>query len=189
MNTSNRLLLLTIAHQSIMESLLHKTPYTYLQVKKDPPLECNEKRGVFVTLSKKNALRGCIGDIKGDRPIYESVYHLAKESAFHDPRFSPLTIKECSSLTLQISILSQLIPISSIDEVELGKHGVVYEYRLHRSLFLPEVAIEQKWSVSRLFDQLCMKAALPPTHWKSGEGSFYIFTTEKFEDTCDETTN
>jgi AmmeMemoRadiSam system protein A len=189
MNSSNRLILLTIAHQAIMETLQQKNPYTYLQVKKDPPEELSVKRGLFVTLKKKDreeySLRGCIGDVGSSLPIYENVYRLAKESAFHDPRFSPLTLKECPSLTIQISILSELTALSTVDEIILGTHGVVYEYRLHRSLFLPEVAIEQKWSVSRLFDQLCMKASLPPTHWKSGEGTFYTFTTETFEDMCD----
>jgi len=190
MKLSNKLLLLTIAHQSIMETLVKKTPYTYLQVKKEPPEEVNELRGVFVTLKiqrrGQTSLRGCIGYIKGDRPIFESVYHLAKESAFQDPRFSPLTEKEVPSVSIQISVLSDLSQIDSIEEVILGKHGVVYEYRLHRSLFLPEVPIEQQWNKSRLADQLCMKASLPPTHWKNGEGTFYTFTTETFEDNSSE---
>ncbi|MDC7245897.1 MAG: AmmeMemoRadiSam system protein A [Sphaerochaetaceae bacterium] len=186
MNSSNRLLLLTIAHQSICETLEKKTPYTYMQVKEDPPEEVIHPQGVFVTLKTKHkdytSLRGCIGNIEGNRPIYENVYQLAKESAFKDPRFPPLTMKELPSICIQISILSKLKPISSMDEVILGTHGVVYEYRLHRALFLPEVAVEQKWNTSRLFGQLCMKASLPPTHWKSGEGTFYVFTTETFED-------
>ncbi|NCB02608.1 MAG: AmmeMemoRadiSam system protein A [Spirochaetia bacterium] len=182
-------LLLRLAHESILEELDHIESSTYLTllVEEDPLLQ--QKLGVFVTLkkydlthTKSRILRGCIGTIEGVSRVVEAIYHLSKESAFDDPRFLPLSREEYENIHIKISLLSPLKEINTIDEIILGTHGVVYEYRHHRALFLPEVAIEQHWGVQKLLNQLCIKASLPPEHYLYNEGKLSIFTVESFED-------
>lgn len=179
--------LLTLAHESIQEELFDKKSNLFTTLRDEYKDTYKEKVGLFVTLkkldNKKNtSLRGCIGTIEGVYPLIEGVYHLAKESAFEDPRFLPVTESEYPHLTVHISILSSLTEIKNPDTIILGTHGVVYQYRHHRALFLPEVAIEQHWSIHKLLNQLCIKSSLPPNHYLNGEGKLYTFTVESFED-------
>ncbi|MDA3823650.1 MAG: AmmeMemoRadiSam system protein A [Bacteroidales bacterium] len=179
--------LLTLAHQSIQEELSGEKSISYKKLLDEYSNTYRERVGFFVTLkkienSKSLSLRGCIGTIEGIYPLIEGVYRLAKESAFEDPRFLPVTESEYSHLVIEISILSELTEINSIDDIILGTHGVVYEYHHHRALFLPEVAIEQHWSTLKLLSQLCIKASLPSTHYMGGDGKLYTFTVESFGD-------
>ena len=54
----------------------------------------NETLGAFVTLKINNDLRGCIGYIIGQKPLFDTVVEAAQQSAFSDPRFPQLTKKE-----------------------------------------------------------------------------------------------
>lgn len=180
--------LLHVAHESIAEELGGGLSETYAVLREKYKEIYIEPVGLFVTLKKKDTnntsstLRGCIGTIEGVYPLIEGVYRLAKESAFEDPRFLPVSIDECSLLTIHISILSTLQEITQPSAIILGIHGVVYQYRHHRALFLPEVALEQHWSLHKLLTQLCIKASLPPNHYHTKEGKLYTFTVESFED-------
>ena len=71
-----------------------------------------EPRGVFVTLKKRGDLRGCIGHMVPDRPLAELVGAMALQSAFEDPRFSPVTARELPDLEIEISVLTPMKPVS-----------------------------------------------------------------------------
>ncbi len=125
-------------------------------------------------------LRGCIGSTgEGNTPLYESIYTMAKKAAFQDPRFRPLRIEELKHLTLSVSVLSEMREIDDVRRIRLGIDGVMFRYQGHHALFLPEVPVEQKWTLERLLGQLCLKASLPPTFYSSGKGSYYTFTTSR----------
>jgi AmmeMemoRadiSam system protein A len=136
--------------------------------------------GAFVTLRKGKNLRGCIGVIAADKPLYMTVRECAVWAALHDPRFSPVTKSELPGLTLEISVLSPLEDIAP-EDVEVGRHGLVISEGGHRGLLLPQVAVEWKWDRERFLSATCRKANLPPDAWRYG-ARIQAFTAQVFEE-------
>ncbi|HEY1406009.1 MAG TPA: AmmeMemoRadiSam system protein A, partial [Spirochaetota bacterium] len=85
----------------------------------------DEKYGAFVTLHINGNLRGCIGYIVGYGPLREILCDLALSSAFKDPRFPPLSVQEYSRIDIEISILSPIEKVVSLDDIVIGKHGLI----------------------------------------------------------------
>ena len=56
------------------------------------------RRACFVTLTKGGALRGCIGTLVPQEPLYEAVPRRAKAAAIEDTRFSPLQPAELNQI-------------------------------------------------------------------------------------------
>jgi hypothetical protein len=138
--------------------------------------------GVFVTLHKHGNLRGCIGTFVSDKPLYEQVMDMAISSAFHDPRFRPLTAHELKDIKIEISVLSPLRPIDSINEITPGIHGIYIINGPYRGVLLPQVATEYGWDRLTFLDQTCLKAGLSPGCWKDPATTIYIFSAEIFND-------
>lgn len=130
--------------------------------------------GVFVTLEKRHALRGCIGHIIAQEPLVEAVVSNAISAAFRDPRFPPVSAAEVPDLLIEISVLTPLRRISGPEEIEVGRHGVVLERGGHRAVFLPQVAPEQGWDRETMLDHLAMKAGLPRDAWRR-DATFEVF--------------
>jgi AmmeMemoRadiSam system protein A len=122
----------------------------------------------FVTLKIDGELRGCIGSLTPVDELYLSVHHNALNAAQRDPRFDPVGEAERSLLDVSISILSPIREIDSILDFNIGEHGIILEKGRNRSVFLPEVAIEQNWDVEQTMSYLSQKAGLPPDGWKEG---------------------
>jgi len=139
-----------------------------------------EPRGAFVTLHKKGALRGCIGIFESTKPLIEVVMDMAISAAFHDPRFPPLHPAELPEVDIEISALSPLRPISSPDEIQVGKHGIYITLGPYRGVLLPQVATEHGWDRDTFLDQTCWKAGLAPGCWKDPACRISIFTAEIF---------
>jgi MEMO1 family protein len=127
-----------------------------------------EPRGVFVTLKKKNELRGCIGRIIGDEPLCKLVGAMALQAAFNDRRFSPVTADELGEIEIEISVLTPLREVSGAEKIVVGRDGVVLDKAGRSAVFLPQVATEQKWNREEMLDNLCAKAGLPEVCWKQG---------------------
>jgi len=127
-----------------------------------------QPRGVFVTLKKKNDLRGCIGRIVGDEPLGKLTGAMALQAAFNDGRFNPLTADELSEIEIEISALTPLKEVSSASDIIVGRDGVVLIKEGHSAVFLPQVATEQKWNREELLDNLCRKAGLSAECWRKG---------------------
>jgi AmmeMemoRadiSam system protein A len=140
----------------------------------------NELRGAFVTITKKGSLRGCIGHIKGVKPLYKSVEEMAAAAAFQDPRFPPVTKKELKDLDIEISVLTPFEQISDVSEIEVGKHGLYIERGFYSGLLLPQVATEYNWDRDTFLEHTCRKAGLPPDAWKDKETRIYIFSADIF---------
>jgi len=183
--------LLRLAHEAI-ETHLRSGGIPVVSVD-DPAL--NRRAGVFVTLWQGAAslrtallrtaslrtasLRGCIGHIKADRPLYRAVQEMAVAAATSDTRFDPLSLDELGSLTVEISVLSPLRRITSIEQVEVGTHGLVIARNGRRGLLLPEVAAERGWSRYEFADAVCWKAGLPAGCWRAG-ATMHTFTAIVF---------
>jgi len=169
--------LLRLARESIQAKLEGKA----LPEIKIESTSLKEKRGVFVTLKKEGNLRGCIGYIHPLSPLAEAVSRMAIASAFEDPRFPPLKEEELPYIKIEISVLSPLREIKSIQEFEVGKHGILLQKGPYSAVFLPQVAPEQGWDRETTLKYLSLKAGLPPDGWKEG-ATFYVFTAEVFEE-------
>ena len=139
------------------------------------------RRGQFVTVHVSRKLRGCIGVIEGRDTIRESIIHCAESAAFHDPRFSSLQPGEIGDLQIEISVLSELAPISP-DGIEVGKHGLFVDSGSHRGLLLPQVAVEHGLSREQFLEETCRKAALPRDAWRHEGTRLFGFTCEIFQE-------
>ncbi len=132
----------------------------------------------FVTLKKKGRLRGCIGYTEAVAPLFKVVQECAVAAATEDPRFPPVTPAELSSIDLEISVLTPLVPVRA-DEVEVGRHGLMVSHLGRRGLLLPQVPVELGWDRETFLEQTCVKAGLPPDAWRRG-ATLQAFTAEVF---------
>ena len=140
-----------------------------------------EKRGVFVTLHKDKELRGCIGLIEPPEiPLYEAIQQMALSAAFNDSRFSPLIKEELNKVEIEISVLT--VPKkSTIDEIELGKHGVIIKSGSKSGVFLPQVAGETGWNKEQFLSELCsQKAGLDPKCYLDPKVDIKTFEAQVF---------
>jgi len=139
--------------------------------------------GAFVTLREHGQLRGCIGNLVGRVPLYQVVRDMAIEAAVGDPRFRQLDLSELKDVEIEISVLSPLERISSIDKIQLGTHGVLVKKGFNSGLFLPQVATETGWTKDEFLSRLCAeKAGLSSDAWKDKSTEIYIFTAEVFSE-------
>ena len=138
--------------------------------------------GAFVTLRIGNDLRGCIGYIDAVRPLIDTVKEVAVKSALEDPRFNPLAVEELPSIEIEISVISPMQSIGSIDEIEIGKHGLLIELGNYRGLLLPQVAVEYGWDRETFLSQTARKAGLPSGGWKNPAAKIWTFTAEIFSE-------
>ncbi len=143
--------------------------------------KANKPHGAFVTLKKNGSLRGCIGFIlPNDRSLKSAIVQNAMNAALRDPRFRAVTPDELPSLSVEISVLSDLLSITNPRLIQLGRHGIYIKKHGRSAVFLPEVPTEQGWNLLDTLQHLCQKAMLPKDAWKS-DMSFEIFTTQVYE--------
>lgn len=131
--------------------------------------------GAFVTLMKHEMLRGCIGRFDAPDPLYKTVQQMAIASATQDGRFEPVTSGELRDLQIEISVLSPMRKVASIDEIQLGKHGIYLRKGMRSGTFLPQVATETGWTTEEFLGHCARdKAGLGWEGWKDAD----LFTYE-----------
>ncbi|MFH1860385.1 MAG: AmmeMemoRadiSam system protein A [bacterium] len=178
LNRSQQVCLLNIARNTI-EAYLHRKEILKWKVSDPELISC---QGVFVSLHKGHQLRGCIGYIQPIEPLYEAVIKMAIAASTQDWRFPPTTIQELKDITVEITVLSELIPIQNISQIEIGTHGVQLTIGSHSAVFLPQVAKEQGWNMEELLQHLCRKAGLSDDDWKMPNASLFIFSGQVFSE-------
>lgn len=151
-----------------------------LPVCKDLTQTLKEKRGAFVTLHRNGQLRGCIGYISAVKPLHETIQEMALAAGFQDPRFPPLDIQETGDLELEISVLTPLREINTLDEIQVGTHGLMLVQGSYSGLLLPQVAAEYGWTREEFLEHTCMKAGLQPKAWKDKKTKIFIFSADIF---------
>jgi MEMO1 family protein len=170
--------LLALARKTIKnvleEKALPKPEYKYPLFK--------EKRGAFVTLNKNRMLRGCIGYIFAIKPLEETIIDMAQAAAFRDPRFPPLVKDEYENLEIEISVLTPIREIEDVEEIEVGKHGIIIERGANSGLLLPQVATEYGWDRETFLEHTCQKAGLPKNTWKKKGTIIKIFSADVFHE-------
>lgn len=161
-----------IALQSIKDSLDSKpiarpTLHSQLSI-------LNSKCGAFVSLHKYGRLRGCIGHFGEDYPLHEIVAEMARAAAFEDPRFTPVTREELDDIDIEISVLTPMRRIQSIDEFELHRHGIYIRKGFRSGTFLPQVADEVNWTKEEFIGHCSQdKAGLGWDDWRDAE--LYVY--------------
>jgi MEMO1 family protein len=177
LNSEERKKLLEIARQSLENYV--KTGKR-LQFSTDDP-ELKKESGAFVTLTEFSELRGCIGRIVGDMPLYQVIADMAIEAGTGDPRFLPIKADELKNLEVEISVLSPPDKITDINQIKVGTHGLIIRKGFNSGLLLPQVATEYGWDRETFLQQTCRKAGLPVDAWKQG-AEIYIFSAEVFSE-------
>ncbi len=139
--------------------------------------------GAFVTLETEDGqLRGCIGHIHVDKPLFEVVQEMSVAAATQDPRFPPVSIDELDELVIEVSVLSPLKKVAKTSEIEVGKHGLYVKKGLMSGLLLPQVAIDWGFTREEFLRQTLFKAGLDPSAIASPDLEIYVFTAQVFSE-------
>ena len=175
---------LTAEEKRLLLELTRKTITSYILTGEIPSTTITEhnlqsRRGCFVTLKKKGALRGCIGNFTSDKPLWQLVQEMAIAAATRDPRFYQMKEEDLDDFTIEISVLSTLKNISAIDEIQVGTHGLLIEKNFSRGVLLPQVAVEYGWDRDTFLNQTSLKAGLNGDGWREG-AEIYVFSADVF---------
>jgi len=171
--------LLSLARQTIRYGLDHRRAPQPSDLDVTVTESLERPRAAFVTLKKHGQLRGCIGDIFPQRPLYKSVLANAIYAAFGDRRFQPLQADEFNDIRIEISALTAPESVASPYEIRIGTDGMVLRKGGRSAVFLPQVAPEQGWDLATTLEHLSRKAGLDADAWKQGAG-FEVFQAEVF---------
>lgn len=174
-NNQLKVYLLNLARNSIKKKL--GLQVTELKEPENPLLR--KKRGAFVTLHKQGQLRGCIGHIKAFSPLKETIIEMAESAAFKDARFLALNNEEFDIIDIEISVLSPIYKIDNINDIIVGRHGIIISRGSCSGLLLPQVATEWGWDKETFLSQTCIKAGLNQDAWKK-DAEISIFSAEIF---------
>jgi AmmeMemoRadiSam system protein A len=180
-------LLVRLARQTI-EQHLGKTPSSPVANDELTQPALLERLGVFVTLHQRGALRGCIGSLAAVESLVDGIRRNAINAAFHDFRFNPVSLEDLALLHVEISVLTEPVPLPYDRAEDLlhllrpGRDGVILEGPAQaKATFLPQVW-QQLPTVEQFLGQLCRKAGLAETSWKSGNVTLSTYQVQSFEE-------
>jgi AmmeMemoRadiSam system protein A len=169
-NDEDKTLLLAVARDCILSEYdKSKKRINFAEI----PLHLQEYGATFVTLTKHGQLRGCIGALSAYQPLVQDVCEHAKAAAFHDYRFSPVRKSEMADIVVEVSYLTDPLPLAYSDAEELkqklrpGVDGVILSEGHYRATFLPQVW-EQLPGVEEFLTHLCNKMGVHGERWKAG---------------------
>jgi uncharacterized protein len=151
-----------------------------------PPV-FSEKRGVFVTLTLHDQLRGCIGFPEPIMALGKAIREAAIAAAQEDPRFTPVKPTELPIIRVEVTVLSVPVPLPGPPEVRpekvlVGKHGLIAKGRGLSGLLLPQVATEYGWDSKTFLEHTCIKAGLPGRCWQDDQVRFSTFEGQIFHE-------
>jgi len=138
----------------------------------------SQPSAAFVTIHEHGQLRGCIGLMRFDAPLWLNVRDAARAAALEDRRFMPVVESELAALELEVSVLEPPVDLPDPEVFIAGRHGIIVEQGMHRALLLPQVADEMGWDEEQMLDAVCRKANLPGDAWRHGA------SLQVFESTC-----
>ena len=153
---------------------------------KDVPKNLMERSGVFVTIYVNDELRGCIGYPRPTNSLINATVECAISAAFNDMRFAPIIEKELKNMRLEITVLTapEEIKVKKrkeiVNEISVGKDGVIVVLGIYSGLLLPQVAVEENWDAETFLGQACMKAGLSPAEWLNDRVQVFKFQGKIF---------
>lgn len=127
--------LVQLARQAIENSLKGEP-----SPRAEDDLSAQAAAGVFVSLKKGEALRGCIGTIfPVTGSLADEVSQNAVSAATRDPRFPPLSPEELEQVTVSVDVLTTPEPIGSPDELDAARYGVIVQSGQRKGVLLPDL--------------------------------------------------
>lgn len=166
-SAKDKLALLKLARESITRYLIHSKAQSSVS---DSSEIMKKNYGAFVTLKKEGKLRGCIGRFEPAMTLYQTISEMAVAAATRDSRFEPITTSELDQIAIEISILTPFKKINSIDQIQLGKHGIYIKKGIFSGTFLPQVATETNWTKEEFLGHCARdKAGIGWDGWKTAE--------------------
>lgn len=175
--------LLQLARESILLGVRGK-PLPDLDIATISP-RLSEPGATFVTLTKNQELRGCIGSLEATRSLVEDVRVHTVAAALEDYRFPPVQESELSQISIEISRLTtpQKIyyqhPDEILSQIRPGIDGVVIKKDIRRATFLPQVW-EKVPEVELFLEMLCRKMGGSPDCWRGSSVEIFTYQVEKF---------
>ena len=176
LNYDEQIFILKLAEDTVQNVVNGKKP----KIPKNLPLITLEKRGAFVTLHKFGQLRGCIGYVLPYKKLYETIIEMGESAALQDPRFNAVKPSELKDIEIEVSVLTIPQVIKNIEEIKVGKHGIIISKGYHQGLLLPQVATEYNWDRETFLKHTCQKAGLPMDAWKNDNIEIQIFSAQVF---------
>jgi len=176
LHPDSRAALLAIARSSVRAAVEGREPDE--PAPENPAL--HRPGAAFVTLRIDGALRGCIGHLTAEQPLWLSVREMAASAATRDDRFSPIEAAEEPGVRIEISVLSPRRRIGGPKDIVVGRDGLYVRRGASSGLLLPQVASEHGWTVEEFLSQTCRKAGLPIEAWQDPATSIESFTAEVF---------
>ncbi len=178
---------LTKEEKKTLLNIARKTLESYLSSNKAPEFKIdserlNQKRMVFVTLKKHGELRGCIGRVVADTPLYKAVSKVAIDSALHDSRFVPVRYEELSDIEIEISVMTPFEEVKDLSDIKVGRDGLMIRKGFYSGLLLPQVPTEYGWDRKTFLEHLCYKAGLYKDAYKEPGAVIYKFSAEVFSE-------
>ena len=178
---------LTATDRAALFGMARATLVAHLAGRPLPPVPevpgASLRRGAFVTLYERGALRGCIGHIAADRALGDVVQEMAIAAARDDPRFAPVEPDELAWIAVEISVLLapvRLLPPVDPAQIVVGRDGVIVRRERRIGLLLPQVATEQAWGPEAFLAAACRKAGLPPEAWREPATEVLAFQADVF---------
>lgn len=151
------------------------------------PTVFSTHRGVFVTLTKKGELRGCIGYPHAIMALSDGIRSAACSAASEDPRFPPVTPRELPDIEVEVTVLTEpeiltVPPDERENALEIGRHGLIVRGYGRSGLLLPQVPVEWGWNNIEFLDHTCMKAGLPRGCWLESAVQISTFEGQIFSE-------
>lgn len=175
MNKKEQQQLLHLARETVCATVTNQ-PLPLLEA---PAAALCSHSGCFVTIKQQGQLRGCIGSFVAQQPLWQTVREMAVAAAIRDPRFYPMKPEDLTDFNLEISVLSPLQQIRSVEEITVGLHGIYLIKGHSHGVLLPQVAVEYGWDRDTFLRQTCRKAGLPDDAWQK-DAEIYLFSAEVF---------
>jgi AmmeMemoRadiSam system protein A len=154
---------------------------------RDASPKLSETRACFVTLTENGRLRGCIGHIVPQEPLYQAVVDNARKAATRDPRFLPVEPDEVDKIKIEISVLTEPQPLrfsspeDLLDKLHPGEDGVVLRIGPRSATFLPQVW-EQLPDKAEFLNHLAQKAGCSSDAWRGKDVKVSLYRVEAFEE-------
>ncbi|HMK08515.1 MAG TPA: AmmeMemoRadiSam system protein A [Anaerolineales bacterium] len=186
LTAEDRQRLLDLARQAVTLAAEDRPlPRLHLEEDEATPALC-EAGCAFVTLTRRDALRGCIGALEARQSLVADVWEHAYAAAREDPRFEPVRPDEVESLHIEISRLGPAAALTVPAEqrptaLRPGIDGVILRQGRLRATFLPQVWDKVDDPVEFL-DMLCDKAGLPRSAWRRSDVEVLVYQVESFEE-------
>ena len=137
----------------------------------------NDRHGLFVTLKKAGTTRGSMGVLESDTDLQELLFETGGTSATHDGRYAPLTAAELGELDIEVTLLSAVKKLHTIEEIEIGSTGIIVTRGEKKAVLLPNVPMEYGWSSEQFLEACCEKAQLSHKAWRDPNTLVEFFTS------------